>query len=345
MSPIREVYYYDYTEDFGLSGLARKLCSRVTLRLDLPVVLALAEAIEDDRLDTDVRLLLDSPLPEEVIHRVWLAAVRRCFDPLSEGMEMHTWLLRVSAACPPRTEALDPAETRVLDEARPVVAEAELRTVVAMEIDQVAAGLDRAVAVPGIAGALRRIVDHADADLGFRMFLRAIKAYSLPLENEQYERLLAIGERLAYPAGAVYDDLNVRWPHVDPGRRDFTAGRFGLPMLAAVLWGTEWQYAGALREHIESFVHSDFGLVPGSHEAVLLEDAQRLLDSPLPDAAVTALWRSASMRWNISDEFDADGRTWLRQIVQVCSKRLQEVDPPLHPDAVASPDRAGRGNT
>lgn len=61
-------------DDFGLSGLAETLSSRTNLRLDDPVVLALAakaaEEDEDDQLGKDVRLLLDSSLPDRTIHAV-----------------------------------------------------------------------------------------------------------------------------------------------------------------------------------------------------------------------------------------------------------------------------------
>ncbi|UYQ65363.1 hypothetical protein [Streptomyces peucetius] len=114
---------------------------------------------------------------------------------------------------------------------------------------------------------------------------------------------------------------------VDPGRRDFALGRFGLPMLAAVFHGSGWRYEGTLRENIERVAHADAGLVPGSQAAVLLEDVQRLLHSALSDDAVTALWRAASGRWNDDDEFDADGRTWLGRIAEVSRARLKNVDP------------------
>lgn len=333
MAQVHEVYYVDHEEDFGLSGLAGTLCSRAALRLDEPVVLALADAAaeDDDQLGEDVGLLLASPLPAAMIHAVWLAAVRRLFDPVEEGTDLRAWLRRVSDVCPPRTRELDPVQVKVLDEVRPVVTEEELRGIVLAEIDQAAAGLERAVAVPAIVPALRQVVNQVDADLGFRMFLRAAKAYSVPIGKDQYDRLLTMGERLAYPAAAVYEDLNVRWPPLDPGRRDFALGRFGLPMLAAVFFGTGWRYEGTVRENIQSVAHSDLGYGPGSKAAVLLEDAQRLLDSALSDDAVTALWRTASGRWNITDEFDADGRTWLEQVAQVCRARLKDVDPVYTP--------------
>ncbi|WP_328501963.1 hypothetical protein OG828_20545 [Streptomyces sp. NBC_00457] len=346
MAQVREVYYVDYGADFGISGFARKLLSRTALRLDEPVVTAFAAAAaedDDDRLGEDVRLLLDSPLPDTVIHAVWLAAVRRCFDPVEEGTGLRTWLRRLSDVCPPQTRELHASEAKALDEVRPVVTEEELRRSVAAEIDQAAAGLERAVAVPDIVPALRQVVNQLNADLGFRLFLRAAKAYSVPVGKDQYDRLLKIGERLAYPTAAVYDDLNVRWPPIDPSRRDFELGRFGLPMLAAVFWQDAWRYEGTVLENIRTITHRDLGDGPGSQAAVLLEDVQRLLGSTLSGNAVTALWRAASGRWNYPDEFDADGRAWLEQVAQVCRERLKDVDPVYTP--LVSPARAELAKT
>lgn len=152
MAPTREVYLYDYAADFGLSGLAGTLCARATLRLDEPVVLCIAESeAEDDdyRLGADVRLLLDSALPEEALHTVWLAAVRRCFDPAEEGTDTRAWLDRIAELCPPRAPERDPYEEKSLEASRPVVPEEELRTAVAAEIEAASAGLELRVAVPG----------------------------------------------------------------------------------------------------------------------------------------------------------------------------------------------------
>ncbi|WNO71690.1 hypothetical protein [Streptomyces sp. AM8-1-1] len=343
----REVYYYDFGADFGLSGLAETLSSRTNLRLDDPVVLALAakaaEEDEDDQLGKDVRLLLDSSLSDTTIHALWLAAARRCFDPVELGSNVRAWLRRISDVCPPQVRGRDPFEAKVLDAERPVVAEEELRAAVAAEIDRAAAGLERAVAVTGIVAALHQVVAQVDADLGLRMFLRAAKAYSMPIGMVQYDRLMAIGERLAYPAAAVYKDLNVSWAPIDSSWRDFELGRFGLPILAAVFQGPGWPYVGTVRENIENVTTADSGYVPGSYASVLLEDVQRLLHSTLPDDAVTALWRAASGRWNNTDEFDADGRTWLRQIADVCREHLKNVDPTYTP--VVSPARTELAQT
>ena len=308
------------------------------------MVLALAakaaEEDEDDQLGRDVRLLLDSSLPDRTIHAVWLAAARRCFDPVELGSDVRAWLRRISDVCLPRVRERDPIEAMVLDAERPVAAEEELRATVAAEIDRAAAGLEKAVAVTGIVAALHQVVAQVDADLGLRMLLRAAKAYSVPIGMEQYDRLMTIGERLAYPAAAVYEDLNVSWAPIDSSRRDFELGRFGLPILAAVFQGPGWPYVGTVRENIENVTTADSGYVPGSYASVLLEDVQRLLHSTLPDDAVTALWRAASGRWNNTDAFDADGRTWLRQIAVVCREHLKR-RPRLHPRRVARPDRVG----
>ncbi|MFD7494070.1 hypothetical protein ACFV8T_16900 [Streptomyces sp. NPDC059832] len=331
---IRELYYDDYANDFGLSGFAGTLCSRATLRTDAAVVLALAGAQaedEDDRLGKDVRLLLGSPLPDEVLRTVWLAAVRRCFDPAEEGTDTRSWLRRVAEVCPPRTRERGRVEAEVLDEARPTVPEGELRGTVAAEIESAAPALERGVAVPDIVPALLRVVREADADLGLRLFLRAAKAYSVPIGKEQYDRLLGIGDLLAYPGTAVFEELNVCWPPVDPGRRDFMLGRFGLPLLAAVFHGTDWQYLGTVPENIRSVIGGDGACAPGSYAAVLLEDVRRLLDSALSDEAVTVLWRTASGRSCVDEAFDADGRRWLEQVAQACRERLAEVDPVYTP--------------
>jgi hypothetical protein len=331
---IRELYYYDYLNDFGLSGFAGTVCSRATLRTDAQVVLALAgaeAADEDDRLGTDVRLLLDSPLPDEMLRTLWLAAVRRCFDPAEEHPDTRSWLRRVAEVCPPHVPERGRVEAEVLDEARPRVPEEELRGIVAAEVESAAPALERAVAVPDIVPALLRVVREVDADLGFRLFLRAAKAYSVPIGKEPYARLLGIGDLLAYPEAAVFEELNVCWPPIDPGRRDFGLGRFGLPLLAGVFHGTDWIYLGTVPENIRRVVESDGAYTPGSYAAVLLEDVRRLLDSALPDEAVTTLWRTASWRLRVDEAFDADGRTWLEQAAQACLERLAAVDPGYTP--------------
>ncbi|MEU3743603.1 MULTISPECIES: hypothetical protein [Streptomyces] len=333
MTRVREVYYFDHGPDFGLGGYAAALVARTGLRLDEGVTLAIARAraeADDVQLGRDVRLLLDSGLPDDVLHAVWTAAVRRRFDPVEEtGAGVRGWLRRVSAVCPPCVLARSPYEVTSLDEVRPAVPEEELRAAVAVEIESAAAGLARAVAVPDVVPALLRVVREADADLGLRLFLQVAKAYSVTFGEEAYDRLVALGDRLAYPWEVVGKGLDVRRPPVDPGRRDLGTGRFGVPFLAAVFRGTDWPHLGSVRENVLRVIGDDYGDVPGSYAAVLLEDARRLLDSPLPDSPLTALWRAVSRRaWVTGEgEFDADVRDWLERVAGMCGERLVEVDP------------------
>lgn len=101
-------------------------------------------------------------------------------------------------------------------------------------------------------------------------------------------RLLGVGELLAYPLVAVHDGPDVRRPPLDPGRRDFAEGRFGLPFLAAVFYRRDWQYQGTVADNLHIGAGAGAGGpgdVPGSHAAAMLEDVQRLLDSTLSDEA------------------------------------------------------------
>ncbi|MFE4590023.1 hypothetical protein [Streptomyces laurentii] len=344
MARARELYCYDYGGDFGLSGFAGVLYGRAALRLDGPVVLALARAAAEDddfQIGRDVRLLLDSGLPEGTLRAVWAAAVRRCFDPVEEGADTRAWLRQVAEVCPLRVPERGPYEERALDASRPRVPEAELRASVAAEIESAATGLVRGVPVPGIVPALLRVVREADADLGFRLFLRVLKAYAVPVGKEQYDRLRALGWLLEFPWAAVSAELRVRWPALDPGWRGFAAGRFGLPSLAAGL--VDGLYGGTALERARENACHEAGDVPGAHAAVLLADVRRLLGSELSDASVSAVWWTASHRWALGDgpgpgEFDADVRGWLEQVAAMCEEYLGKVDPGYVP--YVSPARA-----
>ncbi|HET6861068.1 MAG TPA: hypothetical protein VFH94_28720 [Streptomyces sp.] len=66
----------------------------------------------------------------------------------------------------------------------------------------------------------------------------------------------------------------------------------------------------------------------GAYAPALLEDAVRLLESPLPTRVIDILWCAAvgnqefvpGARW-------IDGRDWLRRIVDVCRERIRRDDP------------------
>ncbi|MFE9574489.1 hypothetical protein ACFYMW_39265 [Streptomyces sp. NPDC006692] len=325
----------DYAEDFGLSGLTGKVCSRVGLRIDTRAVLAIAaqeaREHEDYQLGTDLRLLLRASLPDHVLHRVWLAATRGCFDPTDSGERIRDWLHLLSDVCPAESGQPDLTESAGLDGARPQISEEKLRGLVRVEIEELAPRLRRALPAAEMVSALYDIVEHVDAELGLRMVLRAVKAYSVPVPAAQYTRLLQLAKQLAYHLSVVHKGLNVQWPPIDPGDRTLPLGRFGLPSLAALFEGDNWYGDATPRMIVRQFVHADDGLVPGIQAALLLDDAQRLMDSPLSDRVIADLWLAASGRWYASDEFDSAGRPWLSEIVEECRTHLHDVDPSYAP--------------
>ncbi|WP_105973069.1 hypothetical protein [Streptomyces geranii] len=192
------------------------------------------------------------------------------------------------------------------------------------EIGSTADALTRAVPVPHFVPALEAVVTGADADLGLRLLLRVLKAHAVPVEKEQYDRLPALGDLLAHPGRAVFEGLHVRWPPLDPGRRDFVFD-FGLSALASLFSGP-WGYEGTVRENIERLVLADAGLAPGSQAAVLLDDVLRLRESPLSADTITTLWLAAS-NGDPGGGVDVEGRDWLGRIADVCRERLREVAP------------------
>jgi hypothetical protein len=168
------------------------------------------------QLGQDIQRLLRSPLPDETIRTVWLAATHGILDPDEHGMTARTWLRRIEEAWLARVHQDDPAF--VPSPPQPVVDE-ELRRAVIEVIHAVAEPLGLASETPpygvpatGLVPALERVVTEACADLGYRLFLRAVKAYfvSVPADGETYARFVALGERFGYPYWVVREGLNDR---------------------------------------------------------------------------------------------------------------------------------------
>lgn len=322
-----------YSEDFGLTGLAERLCSPDRIgagpAVDLPAALAAAagpadgfdgeEAVE---LGEDARRLLDGPLSEEVLHTVWLAAVGRMFDPADHGTDTRGWLRAVSDLATARLR--QNKRSYVPPPVRPVRDEELCGTVVA-EIRALAPALTAAAGLPDLAPALERVAGHTDADLGLRLFLRALKAYAVQVPKERYDRFLQLGERLGYPVALVRDGLDVDWPPIDTEHRA-TDWDFGLSKLAGNAH-QDWQPSTARRE-IELVAYADEpGQSPGTAAALLLQDALRLLRSPLSDDTLTTLWVAVS-----DAALRTDGRAWLRLVADVCEERLRKTAPTYTPE-------------
>ncbi|MFD9508757.1 hypothetical protein [Streptomyces mirabilis] len=298
-----------------------------------------------DELREDVRGLVESPLADEAIQAVWRAAAGGGWDPAAHGMSARDWLRRIDETCaarPPRKiPGRRPAPTSWWGAWRP--AADELRDDVVAEIAEIAgiagiAGIAEtrscrersagSLPSPDILAALEEVAVRVHPELGFRLFLRALKVYSVRIEKARYDRFQALGERFGHPAALIDLGLDIAWPPIDTARRDATWD-FGFSHLAGQAH-QDWRES---REEIRKAAEGDdIGQTPGSAAAVLLEDTLRLLRSALPDAAVTALWAGASDRPG-----STDGRDWLRLIADVCRERLREAAPAYTP--VVAPAR------
>lgn len=316
-----EPYYVLYDGDFGLSGLAGKLGAGTPSPGD--------EQVGDEQVGEDARRLLDSALPEDAMRTLWLAACREQFDPIGHGMDMWSWLRRLSDEHPPPPRKR-PGPTKYLSTIpsgppRPVLVEEEMREALLAEIRAAEQDLARAVPLPEAVPALRRVVTEAGADLGFRLFLRLLKAYAVRVGKEQYDRFLSLSDPFEYHYGVVHDEMDVDWPPIDTTRRDSTWD-FGLSSLTDRFVG-HW-YDDTARDVVRKCAEADDAAqTPGTAAALLLEDAQRLLESPLSTDAITALWLVASDAGFRLDRYSIDARQWLEQIADVCRERLRDMAP------------------
>lgn len=91
----------------------------------------------------------------------------------------------------------------------PVVDEA-VKEAVAAEVRSVGPALEQTTAhhayspLDGVVPALQRAVD-IDPDLGFRLLLRALKGYFVPISQARYERYLEFGDELGLGEDVVDD--------------------------------------------------------------------------------------------------------------------------------------------
>ncbi|MFD5583674.1 contact-dependent growth inhibition system immunity protein [Streptomyces sp. NPDC127063] len=157
----------------------------------------------------DARRLLASALPDEVLRTVWLGTTKRYFDPEAHGMTGRQWLARIEQAW---TARISETDTAFVPPAPRPVTDPDLRRAVLEQIGAVADGLERAAgedSLSGLVPALEQVVTEACADVGFRLFLRAVKAYFVAIDEERCEAFIALGERFGYPEFLVDDNLNV----------------------------------------------------------------------------------------------------------------------------------------
>ncbi|MFD8290584.1 hypothetical protein ACFV2B_20550 [Streptomyces lavendulae] len=337
MAQERLAYYeLGYGEDFGLTGLTERL-DQAGPEVGMAAALGYAEEIaagseggEAVELGEDARRLLASELPEHVLHTVWLASTRQAFDPVDHGMGVREWLERISKVS--TAQLRRDKRSYVPPPVRPVRDERLCRAAVT-EIRVMAPDLARASAIPDLVHCLEQVVTGADGDLGVRLFLRSLKAHSVPVPQEEYRRLLVLGWQFGFPPAVVHDGLRILWPPVSTSRYGLDDD-FGLSRLA-VLFTAGWHHRTP-RAAVENAVQYDgYERPPGSEAAILLEDTRRILDSTLSDDTISLLWLAATDRGHDLDRFGLSGREWLEQVADVCEAHLSEVAPAYVPSVSA----------
>ncbi|MGW2721962.1 hypothetical protein [Streptomyces sp. NPDC001492] len=346
-------YFEKYDSDFGLSGLTESFAlstapgtqeaalGLVTEKLiaydgETPVDTSGIERLSEDErhilgfdvfhddfgyaeeLRADLAKLLDSPLSDEVLGAVWLAATGGAWEPQAHGIGVRDWLARMDATCaarPPRVmvgRAPGPSWSFWRLPAVETVRDAILAEI------RASAG-----ELPGLTPALEEVAARADLDLGFRLFLRALKTAAVPVPEERCNRLCDLGEPFGYPFQVVYGGLTVVWRPLEVARRLFDDD-FGLSELAGQ-FDPVGERSVPAPELLHRSVVADGHRIPGVQAPVLWEDTVRLLRSSLSGDTLTTLWAAASN--TDPGRFATDGPGWLRRIAEACRARLAEAAP------------------
>ncbi|MEV5973779.1 hypothetical protein [Streptomyces sp. NPDC051921] len=203
--------------DIGLTGLIKWIQYPPVdgEAAGLEVVASSADRFEGrfaHQLLRDCLVLLDSPLSSRDIEVLWLAGTFRAFDLERLGIDGRVWLRRIAEVCTDRIHRDDPSRTPA---AAATVVDVAVREAVVAEIGSVGPALAQATAhhayhpLDGVVPALYRAAE-VDPDLGFRLLLRALKGYFVPISEARYERYLALGDELGLGEDVVDDrDFNI----------------------------------------------------------------------------------------------------------------------------------------
>jgi hypothetical protein len=208
--------------DFGFSGLTKFFGSpwagEMTPREILVAAVDWDEGAYAHSLLEDAGRLLESPLPTRVIDILWCAAVGKEFVPGERWMDDREWLRQIVDVCTERIRRDDPQFdglplTPLCDPALSDAVLAEVRAI-APELERATGGHPHR-RVPEVVVALERVVTEVDPDLGFRLFLRVLKAYVVPISESQHLRYLELGERFDYNESVVDDGTLQFSPRAD----------------------------------------------------------------------------------------------------------------------------------
>ncbi|MDN0193764.1 hypothetical protein [Streptomyces sp. S.PNR 29] len=198
----------DIWVDFGLSGLTKWFAGPWAGEATEEEIVAGAADWGDGAyaatLLQDAQRLLESPVPTPVIALLWRAATGLPYDPDAVRRDERAWLGDIVRICAERIRRDEPSFTPVPPE--PPV-DGPLREAVLEEIRQAAPAVRDAVRAGGaeVVDALERVVVEADPDLGFRLFLRVLKAHLVPVTESRYQRYHELGERFGYHELVVDD--------------------------------------------------------------------------------------------------------------------------------------------
>jgi hypothetical protein len=189
--------------DFGLSALADQFHEDWSLGPAAPEMVAAMASRGSDQglaLFEDALRLRDSELTAEVITTLWNGATRRTFDLEQFGSDGRAWMSEIADICVRQLQKTDPAFTY----AGPEPVDRRNVDVVLEELQAVGARLEEAVdesttgPIPGLLSALRQAVACVSPDLGFRLLLRTLSQYWVPLADDEYDRYDALGEQFGY---------------------------------------------------------------------------------------------------------------------------------------------------
>ncbi|WP_262387262.1 hypothetical protein [Streptomyces sp. TRM49041] len=198
----------DVWVDFGLSGLTKWFAGPWVAQATPEEIVAGAadwgDGVYAATLLEDAQRLLESAVPTRVIERLWRAATGLPYDPDDVWLDGRAWLREIVRISVERVRRDYPSFTPVPPEPP---ADGALREAVLAEIRAAAPAVQGAVRADGadVVAALEQVVVEVDPDLGFRLFLRVLKAYLVPVAESRYQRYHVLGERFGYH-GLVVDD-------------------------------------------------------------------------------------------------------------------------------------------
>lgn len=193
---------------YGLTGLSTQFydgfhCEGTTLDVAVRAAASDAEEIRADAL-----LLLESTLPDWAVDAVWRGA-----SELVRMSGVRQWLREVVALCDAAIRDAEPGFFALY--AAPTVTE-DLTGAVLDELLLIGPSLTRKAGhhhdprhmnngVPGLVPALDLAIRAVGAQLGFRLMMRSVSNFWLPLDKATYDRYAGLWKRLGYGNLADWD--------------------------------------------------------------------------------------------------------------------------------------------